>query len=125
MLIYLMALGSGILLIGNITNNSLFQFKLGAIGDIGFLLTISLPYIILLVFIPALFGVFGDKESKWYRYYLILNSITVVSASLYIIKDFSNNSRLLSDFVLSNKWYTLWGLLALITITLNYLSRNK
>jgi hypothetical protein len=57
-----MALGSGILLIGNITNNSLFQFKLGAIGDIGFFFTISLLYIILLVFIPALFGVFGDKK---------------------------------------------------------------
>jgi hypothetical protein len=120
-----MALGSGILLIGNITGNSLFQFKLGAIGDIGFLLTILLPYIILLVFIPTLFGVFGDKKSKWYLYYWILNSITVVLASLYIIKDFIDNSSLLADFVLSNKWYALWGLLALITITLNYISRNK
>jgi hypothetical protein len=120
-----MALGSGILLIGNITGNSLFQFKLGAIGDIGFLLTISLPYIILLVFIPALFGVFSDKKSKWDRYYWILNSIPVVLASLYIIKDFSDNSRLLAAFVLSNKWYGLWVLLAIITITLNYISRNK
>jgi hypothetical protein len=121
-----MALGSGVLLIGNITGNSLFQFKLGAIGDIGFLLTISLPYIILLVFIPALFGVFSDKKSKWYRYYWILNSITVISASLYIVKDFSENSRLLADLVLSNKWYGLWVLLALITIMLNYYTqRNK
>jgi hypothetical protein len=40
-----MALGSGILLIGNITNNSLFQFKLGAIGDIGFF-SLYLCYIV-------------------------------------------------------------------------------
>jgi len=49
-LVYLIAISSAILLIGDIFNIVLFQFKLGVFGDITFLITTAITFLVLPIF---------------------------------------------------------------------------
>jgi hypothetical protein len=107
-LIYLMALSSAILLIGSIFNISVLQFKIGIIGDIAFIISSILPFIIFPIFLASVFGLFHNKTYilKWYHRLIYI--LIVILSTIYGIISFGD-FNILGDFIYSNSYYILWS----------------
>lgn len=114
-LIYLIAISSAILLIGDILNLTLFQFKLGLFGDIAFLIVTAIPFVILPIFAVSTLGVFKNKIDNFKIYYKLLYVAIVILASLSLLKIYD-------DFIYSNLNYGLWVLIGGICLGMNLLS---
>lgn len=114
-LVYLIAISSAILLIGDILNLTLFQFKLGLFGDIAFLIVTAIPFVILPIFAVSTLGVFKNKIDNLKIYYKLLYIAIVILASLSLLKISDN-------FIYSNLNYGLWVLIGGICLGMNLLS---
>lgn len=114
-LVYLIAISSAILLIGDILNLTLFQFKLGLFGDIAFLIVTAIPFVILPIFALSILGVFKNKIDNFKIYYKLLYVAIVILASLSLLKIYDN-------FIYSNLNYGLWVLIGGICLGMNLLS---
>lgn len=114
-LVYLIAINSAILLIGDILNLTLFQFKLGLFGDIAFLIVTAIPFVILPIFVVSTLGVFKNKIDNFKIYYKLLYVAIVILASLSLLKIYD-------DFIYSNLNYGLWVLIGGICLGMNLLS---
>lgn len=114
-LVYLIAISSAILLIGDILNLTLFQFKLGLFGDISFLIVTAIPFVILPIFVVSILGVFKNKIDNFKIYYKLLYIAIVILASLPLLKIYD-------DFIYSNLNYGLWVLIGGICLGMNLLS---
>lgn len=113
LLIYLMALSSAILLIGSMFNISALQFKIGIIGDIAFIITIILPFIILPIFLASIFGLFQNKQYILTWYDRIIYILIIILSGISVIISFGD-LNILGDFIYSNFYYGLWSLMGLI-----------
>ena len=114
-LVYLIAISSAILLIGDILNLTLFQFKLGLFGDIAFLIVTTIPFVILPIFVVSILGVFKNKIDNFKIYYKLLYIAIVILASLSLLKIYD-------DFIYSNLNYGLWVFIGGICLGMNLLS---
>ena len=114
-LVYLIAISSAILLIGDILNLTLFQFKLGLFGDISFLIVTAIPFVILPIFVVSILGVFKNKIDNFKIYYKLLYIAIVILASLPLLKIYD-------DFIYSNLNYGLWVFIGGICLGMNLLS---
>lgn len=118
-LVYLIALSSTILLVGNVFNIVLFQFKLGVFGDIAFLINTTMPFVILPIFFVSIFGTFKNRKDNFKISYKLLYISTVILASLSWL-------RVSDNFIYSNLYYGLWILIGGIALGINLcLYRSK
>lgn len=111
-LVYLIAISSAILLIGDIFNLTLFQFKLGLFGDIAFLIVTVIPFIILPIFVVSILGIFKNKQDNLKIHYKLLYIAIVILSSISWLKIYDN-------FIYSNLYYGLWVLIGGIALGMN------
>ena len=121
-LIYLMALSSAILLIGSIFNIYLLQFKIGIIGDIAFIISSILPFIIFPIFLASVFGLFQNKQYILTWYHRLIYILIVILSTIYGIISFGD-FNILGDFIYSNSYYILWSIIGLSLACINILKK--
>ncbi|GEM_PF-965499 len=121
-LIYLMSLSSVILLLGSILNISALQFKIGIIGDIAFIISSILPFIILPIFLASVFGLFQNKKYILTWYHRLIYILIVILSTIYIIISFGN-LNILGNFIYSNSYYILWSIIGLSLACINMIKK--
>ena len=121
-LIYLMALSSAILLIGSIFNISVLQFKIGIIGDIAFIISSILPFIIFPIFLASVFGLFQNKQYILTWYYRLIYILIVILSTIYIIISFGD-FNILGNFIYSNSYYVLWSVIGFSLACINMVKK--
>jgi hypothetical protein len=121
-LIYLMSLSSVILLLGSIFNISVLQFKIGIIGDIAFIISSILPFIIFPIFLASVFGLFQNKQYILTWYHRLIYILIVILSTTYGIISFGD-LNILGDFIYSNSYYVLWSVIGLSLACINILKK--
>jgi hypothetical protein len=105
-----MSLSSAILLIGSIFNISALQFKIGIIGDIAFIISSILPFIIFPIFLASVFGLFQNKKYILTWYHRLIYILIVILSTIYGIISFGD-LNILGNFIYSNSYYILWSII--------------
>jgi hypothetical protein len=117
-----MALSSAILLIGSIFNISALQFKIGIIGDVAFIISSILPFIIFPIFLTSAFGLFQNKQYILTWYHRLIYILIVILSTTYGIISFGD-FNILGDFIYSNSYYVLWSGIGLSLACINILKK--
>lgn len=123
--VILMGLSSGLLFLGNFADIEQLRFKGGGIGDISFLLTQIFPYIIGVIWVVVLFGVFNITKGRYYIYYKIIDFFILFSSGVFVLKDFIPLNTGVIDFFYSYVWYGLWILYGVMVSTLQFLTSGN